>query len=345
MVMLRLRGALNWQLLAATGIALMACILSCGVSREYAPNGEQAAGEGGAGGDPSVSFDGGVRASTDGGAGASAEAGQGAVAPCSDGDSQVCGSDVGSCSQGLRVCLDGAWSAECKLEAGPQPRDCATSADNDCDGTPDNESSSCKCVVGGEPQACDEHPGSDGAGRPCHAGTQECVFTDGHAATNWSACQGAVGPAKQDRCDVVGDDSDCSGAPNDGCDCQTYYLDGDGDEYGVGAGVKSCNGAPATGYVASAGDCCDIDDQVHPGAASAKTESKCQGWNLNCDDHVDKQVPTLPSNDATTNYEWLNNVVPTECGQAGVVRGCAKACPTGSGACCGSGGTLYVTCK
>jgi hypothetical protein len=350
-----------WQLLGASALASMVGAWSCGVSREYDSVSDQPAGASGEGGGPGTSAEGGASSSAEGGAGSSAAGGAGASAEggagsdseatpgteahCADGAVQVCGSDVGSCRQGLRLCVDGVWSAECKLETGPEPRDCASSADNDCDGTPDDASSSCNCVVGGEPRPCEGHLGYDGESGPCRAGSQECIFTDGHAATDWGACEGAVGPAEHDRCDVVGDDSDCSGTPNDGCDCATYHPDVDGDTYGApGAGVKSCNGSPEPGYVTNGGDCCDLDELVHPGAGFGKIASKCQGWDLNCDKQVDEQVPSLPSSNSSVHYEWIGNP-PSGCGNSGDVRACANSCPAGSLACCGNASALFVTCK
>ncbi|MDQ2646783.1 MAG: hypothetical protein M3020_23465, partial [Myxococcota bacterium] len=48
----------------------------------------------------------------------------------------------------------------------------------------------------------------------CTVGVQTC-----QADGNWDACTGAVAPKPSDDCDVAGDDSDCSGSPNDGCNC------------------------------------------------------------------------------------------------------------------------------
>lgn len=47
----------------------------------------------------------------------------------------------------------------------------------------------------------------------CKAGQRSCV--DG----KWTACEGAVAPVEKDNCDVPGDDANCDGSPNQGCDC------------------------------------------------------------------------------------------------------------------------------
>lgn len=78
------------------------------------------------------------------------------------------------------------------------------------------------CIGDGTRQDCWETP--EGAPLPgekptepkgkCTVGAQICQ-SDG----TWSACTGAVAPAASDDCNVAGDDSNCSGMPNDGCNC------------------------------------------------------------------------------------------------------------------------------
>jgi len=78
------------------------------------------------------------------------------------------------------------------------------------------------CIGDGAQRSCWETP--EGQPLPgempeepkgnCTAGSQTCV-ADG----TWSACSGAVAPAASDDCSVAGDDSNCSGMPNDGCNC------------------------------------------------------------------------------------------------------------------------------
>jgi hypothetical protein len=98
----------------------------------------------------------------------------------------------------------------------PAPRDCTSSADNNCDGVPDNKIDSvCQCSSGGT-QACGAHPGQDGKG-PCKAGTQSCVVASDKTTSGWGACTGSVGPST-DTC-VQGNDNNCNGTPNDGCLC------------------------------------------------------------------------------------------------------------------------------
>ena len=96
-------------------------------------------------------------------------------------------------------------------------RDCTSTADNDCDGSPDNTIDVvCKCGSA-TTQACGAHPGNDGYG-PCTAGKQSCVVAADKTSSTWGACSGAVGPAAADSC-VKGNDDNCNGTANEGCAC------------------------------------------------------------------------------------------------------------------------------
>jgi hypothetical protein len=72
--------------------------------------------------------------------------------------------------------------------------------------------------------------------------------------------------------------------------CMTYYLDIDGDGYG-GMPVSICDGsALPSGYVATGGDCCDIDANVHPGQlAYFGTVSACGSFDYDCDGAIEPE--------------------------------------------------------
>jgi hypothetical protein len=111
--------------------------------------------------------------------------------------------------------LDGGIETTC---ATPSARDCSSNRDNDCDGQPDDVVDSvCKCAPG-TVIPCDEHPGLDGRGQ-CRAGLRTCVLAEGNLTSDWSECEGAVGPGEQDSCALAGDDTNCDGTPNGGCSC------------------------------------------------------------------------------------------------------------------------------
>jgi hypothetical protein len=93
-------------------------------------------------------------------------------------------SDIGVCEPQLRRCLTTAggttsnWE-QCWGGVAPQTRNCTSHEDNDCDGTPDDESASCSCAAGSTRQC------SAGA---CN-GLQRCNATEAGDATFWGECE------------------------------------------------------------------------------------------------------------------------------------------------------------
>lgn len=72
---------------------------------------------------------------------------------------------------------------------------------------------------------------------------------------------------------------------------QTWYIDGDGDDYGTGATVMQC-ARPVNGYViaelvSTTGDCNDANVAVNPGASEV-----CDGQDNDCDLYVDEGCGT-----------------------------------------------------
>ena len=88
--------------------------------------------------------------------------------------------------------------------------------------------------------------------------------------------------------EICGDgvDNNCDGVIDDeGAGAVTWYVDGDGDGYGVDE-VVSC--AKPDGAVADGGDCNDGNVDVHPGAAE-----RCDGLDQDCDDKVDEGLDAV----------------------------------------------------
>ncbi len=165
----------------------------------------------------------------------------GKLGECTEGDTEACGpeNENGICRFGVRACVGAFWG-ECEGAKLPGARDCNVSEDNDCDGEPDNTVDEvCTCVPGSiEP--CDERPDFDGRG-PCRAGERICVL--GNGTSTWGACQGSVDPGEADSCSVAGDDSNCDGTPNGGCDCINGQTIGCGPETENGIcqqGLSTC---------------------------------------------------------------------------------------------------------
>jgi hypothetical protein len=56
---------------------------------------------------------------------------------CTSGQTQTCGTDVGSCNVGTQTCVNGTWGMECVGSVSPVTEICNDGFDNDCDGSTD----------------------------------------------------------------------------------------------------------------------------------------------------------------------------------------------------------------
>ncbi|MCB9779370.1 MAG: FG-GAP repeat protein [Alphaproteobacteria bacterium] len=130
--------------------------------------------------------------------------------------------------------------------------------DQDCDGEIDGEASADALVYYVDVDG-------DGFGDPKLA-VRACSRPFDHA-DNGDDCDDAdpaTNPAADETCD--GDDDDCDGLVDeaDAVDTTTWYLDADGDGYGVpGVTQNACD--PPGGYVAEPTDCDDSDADRSPG--------------------------------------------------------------------------------
>lgn len=143
---------------------------------------------------------------------------------CVDGETELCGQDVGKCQPGTRTCVNGVFG-QCIGAVGAAPRDCTSPDDNDCDGRSDNTIDSvCRCAIGTS-QACGTHP-QDGVGA-CRAGQQSCVAGPNNSSSTLSpTCTGSVGPGPRNCSSNA--DNDCDGAPDNTIDnvCQCNPAEG-----------------------------------------------------------------------------------------------------------------------
>ncbi len=152
--------------------------------------------------------------------------------------------------------------------------------DDDCDGETD------------EPDAkgCKTHyMDSDGDGWGLDGVTQ-CLC---EGAEGWSSKKGDCNDKNPDQnpdmveiCD--GQDNDCDGATDeaDAEGCNPFFLDQDGDGFGLTDKVK-CLCGPTGAYIADKpGDCNDVEVKINPGVVEL-----CNGVDDNCNGQTDEGEP------------------------------------------------------
>ncbi len=73
-----------------------------------------------------------------------------------------------------------------------------------------------------------------------------------------------INPSAVEVCDLI--DNDCNGSIDDNLTLNSYYVDADGDGFGVtsAANVQSCQITAPAGYVGNALDCDDTDAAINP---------------------------------------------------------------------------------
>jgi len=116
--------------------------------------------------------------------------------------------------------------------------------------------------------------------------------TDGQAD---AACVGGddcddrdptTGAGLDEICDRI--DNDCDGAADEETVQTVWYLDEDGDGWGVGIGNALASCDPLPGRSSRFGDCADAENSRHPGA-----REQCNGIDDDCDGAVDEQASFL----------------------------------------------------
>lgn len=135
------------------------------------------------------------------------------TAPCYTGPAGTEG--VGACAAGTQTCnADGSDYGACTGDVTPAAEDCATAADDDCDGVA-NEG--CVCTPSILDYCYSGPAGTLGVGL-CAAGTRMCN-ADG---TAWGACTGQVLPGAESCANAT--DDDCDGTVNESCALATCGL-------------------------------------------------------------------------------------------------------------------------
>jgi len=217
-----------------------------------------------------------------------------AVVDCDDADSNNFPGNVEICDSQDNDC-DGVWGpgetdadldgvAECDGDCNdsdpfsyPGAQELCDGIDNDCDGAIDNGLA-----------YTDYWPDldGDGYGDPDFAPVGSCSGPPLFGIDNDGDCDdadAAINPDGLETCNGL--DDDCNGLIDDGLVFDGFYLDGDGDSWGAGPVLLSCDGAPP-GHVSLGGDCDDLDSGVNPGAFDIPDngiDEDCDGFDATLD--------------------------------------------------------------
>jgi hypothetical protein len=216
------------------------------------------------------------------------------------GDPQLC---TFKCTTTPRAC--GPSDLFCPSGCPPaQDPDCKMGAGAACGSGADCVSGSCPdgfCCV----EACSTCQACTGAGGKCvniTMGNHDNVPAG--ACTGGSVCNG-LGACKKLDGQSCAAASDCLSNA-----CTNFFVDADGDHYGVGAAIKLCGSSPPAGYWTSAtpADCCDSDAKANPGynGDGEPGIDKCNSWDYNCNGKTDYKFP-FPTGGADCPYPlWTN---------------------------------------
>jgi hypothetical protein len=219
----------------------------------------------------------------------------------------------GACGPGFVAC-EGGCKAMTALSA-----EVCDGHDNDCNGRIDDLMQACGSATGN-----------------CKKGVQTC--TNGV----WGTCSGGVAAAAKDACSPVGDDANCNGVPNEGCDCTvgqtrpcarcgTQTCDATGKWPATCAGSKECEVGEVKTDSIACGNC-----GMQSRNATCSPACTYGAWT-----NVGSCVGSGPCAPGVT-ADQTQNIACGNCGTQRQTRACTAACNwpatwTNSGTCTGSG--------
>ncbi len=186
------------------------------------------------------------------------------------------GSEIGACTQPAGTVADATDCDDGDASIHPDAVELCNGIDDDCDDAVDDD------PAGGSDWYADAD--QDGFGDP-GAWQMACEQPAGHVglelASDCDDSDAAINVDADEICD--GADNDCDGVADEdeALDAATWFLDGDGDGYGLEHATTGACAQPA-GYAPAAGDCDDADGEVHPGA-----QEYCDERDQDCDGQAD----------------------------------------------------------
>ncbi len=240
-----------------------------------------------------------------------------------DGDSD----GYGDSASGTTVACDlpagySASSDECddgNSNIHPTGTELCDGVDNDCDGNTDEADAA---------NAPAWYSDSDGDGYGGSSSVRACSQPAGTTSSSTDCNDGnaAVNPAAAESCDGV--DNDCDGTVDEpaATNASTWYLDSDGDGYGVSGSVTRSCSQPA-GYSAASTDCNDGNAAISPSA----TES-CDGLDNDCDGATDESGGSLWYRDADGDGYGVSSTSASSCNQPSGYVAASGDCNDGSSA-------------
>ena len=216
-------------------------------------------------------------------------------------------STTDSCSQPSGYVSDDTDCDDTDGDINPDATEVCDSADNDCDGTTDEDDAADASTFYADDDGDGEGDASDT--------TTSCSTSVSGYVTNDDDCDdtdGDVNTSADEECDTV--DNDCDGTidEDDAIDADTWYLDDDGDGYGDASTTTVACDQPS-GYEADDTDCDDSDAAVNPGASEA-----CNGIDDDCDTDVDEGFTGTPSTwyaDTDSDGEGDSTSTTVDCNQ------------------------------
>ncbi len=182
---------------------------------------------------------------------------------------------VDSCDPGEGWVDDATDCDDTEATTHPDAEEACNGVDDDCDGEIDEDI----------PAMWYADADGDGFGNPAFT-SEECDPGSGWVVdgTDCDDTNAATHPDADEACDGI--DNDCDGAidddDDDAVDPTTWYLDGDGDGYGLDSDTAIACDQPR-GYAALGGDCDDSDTAFNPGAMEADCADPAD---YNCDGSV-----------------------------------------------------------
>jgi hypothetical protein len=139
--------------------------------------------------------------------------------------------------------------------------------------------------------------------------TKACTKPTGYVASSTDCNDGAaaINPAATELCDLVDNDCDSTIDESSAADAATWYLDIDGDNYGVSTTTTKACTRPS-GYASVSTDCNDASAAISPAATEV-----CDSVDNDCDSSTDEGVTTTYYRDADGDGYGVSTTTKADC--------------------------------